>query len=77
MATNRTLLCLSLIAILSIASGNATAGRMSVTIPLLYNTLYFHSQAGNQPDISPDGRRVVFQTQQILQENIGIIDNLN
>ena len=51
--------------------------RIARTIPLLYNNTYFHSDAGNQFDISPDGRRVVFQTQQVLQENIGIIDNLD
>jgi hypothetical protein len=27
-------------------------------------------------DVSPDGRRVIFQSQQVLQENIGIIDNM-
>jgi eukaryotic-like serine/threonine-protein kinase len=45
-------------------------------IPLLYNPNYLHSATGNQMDVSPDGRRVVFGSQQVLQENIGIIDNL-
>ena len=31
---------------------------------------------GNQIDVSPDGRYIVFQSQQVLQENIGIIDNV-
>jgi hypothetical protein len=50
--------------------------RASGTIPLLYNVNYLHSLAGSQMDVSPDGRHVVFQSQQVLQENIGIIDNL-
>jgi hypothetical protein len=29
---------------------------------------------GNQIDVSPDGGHIVFQSQQVLQENIGIID---
>jgi Tol biopolymer transport system component len=51
--------------------------RIPRTIPLPYNNNYYHSAADIQFDISPDGRRLVFQTQQVLQENIGIIDNLN
>jgi serine/threonine protein kinase/Tol biopolymer transport system component len=50
--------------------------RSSGVIPLLYNPNYSHSLTWNQMDVSPDGRRVVFQSQQVLQENIGIIDNL-
>ena len=50
--------------------------RFPAVIPLLYNPNYLHSVAWNQMDVSPDGRRVVFQSQQVLQENIGIIDNL-
>lgn len=50
--------------------------RIPGTVPLLYDLLYYHAQPGNQMDVSPDGRRVVLQTQQVLQENIGIIDNL-
>jgi len=50
--------------------------RLPGVIPLLYNPNYFHSAAWNQMDVSPDGGRVVFQSQQVLQENIGIIDNL-
>jgi Tol biopolymer transport system component len=51
--------------------------RTSGTIPLLYNPLYYHSFAWNQIDVSPDGRRIVFQSQQVLQESIGIIDDLH
>lgn len=50
--------------------------RIPGTIPLLYDLLYLHSLPGNQFDVAPDGRHVVFQTQQVLQEDIGIIDNL-
>jgi serine/threonine-protein kinase len=46
------------------------------SIPLLYNPNYTHSTAWNQIDVSPDGRRIVFQSQQVLQENIGIIEGL-
>ncbi len=49
----------------------------SETIPLLYNFNYVHSLAGNLIDVSPDGRHIVFQSQQVLQENIGMIENLN
>ncbi len=51
--------------------------RAAQTIPLLYNFNYLHSLAINQIDVSPDGRHVVFQSQQVLQENIGMIENLN
>jgi hypothetical protein len=33
-----------------------------------------HTQS--QFDVSPDGLHIAFQTQQVLQENIGIIDNV-
>jgi eukaryotic-like serine/threonine-protein kinase len=50
--------------------------RAPATVPLLYNFNYLHAYTETQFDISHDGRRVVFQSQQVLQENIGIIDNL-
>jgi hypothetical protein len=50
--------------------------RAPATVPLIYNFNYLHAYTATQFDISPDGRRVVFQSQQVLQENIGIIDNL-
>jgi eukaryotic-like serine/threonine-protein kinase len=50
--------------------------RGSGTLPLLYNVNYLHSSAGNQIDVSPDGHHVVFQSQQVLQENIGTIENI-
>jgi hypothetical protein len=37
---------------------------------------YIHGLAWSQMDVSPDGRYVVFQSEQVLQENIGVIDNL-
>ena len=45
-------------------------------LPLLYNMNYLHWLPWNQIDVSPDGRHIVFQSHQLLQENIGIIDNL-
>ena len=45
--------------------------------PLSLHFNYLHSLAINQIDVSPDGRHVVFQSQQVLQENIGMIENLN
>ena len=50
--------------------------RIPGIIPLLSSPNYLHSAAWNQMDVSPDGHRVIFQSQQVLQENIGIIDNL-
>jgi len=50
--------------------------RPSGTLPLLENVNYIHTFVGNQIDVSPDGRYVVFQSPQALQENIGIIDNV-
>lgn len=49
--------------------------RTSGTLPLI-NVNYTHNYVGNQIDVSPDGRYIVFQSQQVLQENIGIIDNI-
>ena len=50
--------------------------RASDTLPLLYNPNYLHSKTHSQFDVSPDGLHIAFQTQQVLQENIGIIDNV-
>ena len=50
--------------------------RASGTLPLIANVNYTHAYEGNQIDVSPDGRYIVFQSQQVLQENIGIIDNI-
>ena len=50
--------------------------RVSGTLPLVENVNYIHAFVGNQIDVSPDGRYIVFQSQQVLQENIGIIDNV-
>jgi len=50
--------------------------RSAKIIPLLYDVNYIHGLAWNQMDVSPTGRFVVFQSQQVLQENIGVIDNL-
>jgi serine/threonine protein kinase len=50
--------------------------RIPGTLPLLGNVNYTHTFVGNQLDVSPDGGHIVFQSQQVLQENIGIIDNV-
>jgi Tol biopolymer transport system component len=50
--------------------------RVPGTLPILGNVNYIHTFVGNQIDVSPDGRYIVFQSQQVLQENIGIIDNI-
>jgi Tol biopolymer transport system component len=50
--------------------------RASGTLPLLYNPNYLHSRTLSQFDVSPNGHNIAFQTQQVLQENIGIIDNV-
>ena len=46
------------------------------TLPLLYSPNYLHSRTWSQFDVSPDGLHIAFQTHQVLQENIGIIDNV-
>lgn len=45
-------------------------------LPLLYSPNYLHSRTISQFDVSPDGLHIAFQAQQVLQENIGIIDNV-
>jgi Tol biopolymer transport system component len=46
------------------------------TVPLLYNINYFHTGIGVMFGVSPDGRYLAFQTDQVLQENIGMIENV-
>jgi Tol biopolymer transport system component len=50
--------------------------RVGASIPILYNPSYQRSSVGNQFDVSPDGRHVAFQTQPVLEENIGMIENV-
>jgi Tol biopolymer transport system component len=50
--------------------------RIGASIPILYNPSYQRSSVGNQFDISPDGRHLAFQTQPVLEENIGMIENV-
>ena len=50
--------------------------RVPGILPLMGNVNYSHMFVGNQIDVSPDGRYIVFQSQQVLQENIGIIENV-
>jgi eukaryotic-like serine/threonine-protein kinase len=50
--------------------------RIGASIPILYNPSYHRSSIGNQFDVSPDGRYLAFQTQPVLEENIGMIENV-
>jgi len=50
--------------------------RIGASIPILYNPSYQRSSVGNQFDVSPDGRHLAFQTQPVLEENIGMIENV-
>jgi len=45
-------------------------------LPLLENLNNIHTFIGNQIGASPDGRYMVFMSEQVLQENISIIDNV-
>jgi len=49
---------------------------IGASIPILYNPSYHRSSVGNQFDVSPDGRHRAFQTQPVLEENIGMIENV-
>ncbi len=50
--------------------------RASTTIPILFNLNYNRTYLGNQFAVSPDGRHVAFQTEQVLEENLGMIENV-
>ena len=50
--------------------------RIGTSIPILYNPIYDRSSVGNQFDVSPDVRHLDFQTQPVLEENIGMIENV-
>jgi len=48
--------------------------RVPVSIPLPFD--YWYVVPNTQFDISPDGRRLAFTTQQVLQANIGMLENI-
>jgi serine/threonine protein kinase len=50
--------------------------RTSATIRILYNFNYNRTALTNQFDVSSDGHHLAFQTEQILEENIGMIENV-
>jgi eukaryotic-like serine/threonine-protein kinase len=50
--------------------------RTSWSIPILYDFNYFHTKTMTEFAISPDGRYLAFQTDQVLEENIGMIENV-
>jgi eukaryotic-like serine/threonine-protein kinase len=49
--------------------------RTSWSVPILYDFSYFHAKTMTFFDVSPDGRYLAFQTDQVLEENIGMIEN--
>lgn len=46
------------------------------TVPMLYYANYFHTLSFDEVAASPDGRYLAFQTDQVLEENIGMIENI-
>jgi hypothetical protein len=48
--------------------------RIAVSLPLPFD--YWYVVPMIEFDISPDGRRLAFTTQQVLQANIGMIENI-
>ncbi len=50
--------------------------RTSWTVPFLYDFNYYHTMTVNQFDVSPDGHYLPFETEQVLQENLGMIQNV-
>jgi hypothetical protein len=48
--------------------------RVPVSIPLPFD--YWYVVPGTQFDISPDGRHLAFTMQQVLQANIGLLENI-
>ncbi len=50
--------------------------RTPATIPDLYCGNYLHTTIIAQFAASPDGRHLAFQTDQVLEENIGMIENI-
>jgi Tol biopolymer transport system component len=50
--------------------------RISASIPLLYNLNYQRTIPFNLFDAAPDGRYLAIMTQQVLEEHIGMIENI-
>jgi len=50
--------------------------RITASIPLLYNLNYQRTIPFNLFDAAPDGRHLAIQTQQVLEEHIGMIENI-
>lgn len=46
------------------------------TVPMLYDGNYFRTLSFDEVGASPDGRYLAFQTEQVLEENIGMIENI-
>jgi hypothetical protein len=45
-------------------------------IPIQYNFNYSRAIAVNQFDVSPDGRHLAFQPEAVLEEHLGMIENV-
>jgi Tol biopolymer transport system component len=50
--------------------------RTAWTVPLLCNDNYDHTQIFTDFGVSPDGHHLAFETNQVLEENIGMIENV-
>jgi len=48
--------------------------RIPVSIPVAFD--YWYAQPMTQFDVSPDGHRIAFTIQQVLQANIGVLENI-
>jgi hypothetical protein len=46
------------------------------TVPMYYDTDYHLTSVGAEFTVSPDGRFLAFNTSQVLEENISMIQNV-
>jgi eukaryotic-like serine/threonine-protein kinase len=51
--------------------------RTSWSVPFLFNVNYYHTVTDEQFDVSPNGRHLAFTAEQVLEENIGMIENVH
>ena len=49
---------------------------MPVSIPIPYDLNYHDTVLESQFDVSPDAGHRAFQTEQVLEENIGLIEHV-
>ena len=48
----------------------------SWTVPILFQANYYHTVTDEQFAVSPDGRHLAFTAEQVLEENIGMIEDV-